>query len=130
MMKRTELILLFMLVLSGAVLLGTMPAGAQDTTLITGVCVDNGKFVTSLSGQTPIDPCYNPNPIDCTSPCYPMVQATEFWICDGTDGPPTNPPDLNKCRKFNYSTLGFAYNRWVNFGGRYIWVPCPTCPGG
>ena len=58
-MKRTNLILLFMLVLAGAVLLGTIPAGAQTPTTITGVTYRRRAIVTDLSGQTPIDPCYN-----------------------------------------------------------------------
>jgi len=87
MMKRTQLILLFMLVLSGAVLLGTIPAGAQGTTNITGVRVDDGAIVTDLSGQTPINPCYNPTPSVTGSPCYPMVEATDLWICNGDPMP-------------------------------------------
>ena len=120
MMKRTELILLFMLVLSGAVLLSTIPAGAQSTTNITGVSVDDGALVTDLSGQTPVNPCYNPTPTVTGSPCYPMIEATDLWICNG-------PPALNlsNCRKFNYSTFGVAYNYWITIGGQKRWIPGP-----
>ena len=126
MMKRTQLILLFMLVLSGAVLLGTIPAGAQGTTNITGVRVDDGAVVTDLSGQMPINPCYNPTPTVIGSPCYPMVEATDLWICNGdpmSEG--ALEPDLTHCRQFNYSTFGVAYNVWTVIGGIVTWVNLP-----
>ncbi len=120
MMKRTQLILLFMLVLSGAVLLGTTPAGAQGTTNITGVRVDNGAVVTDLSGQMPINPCYNPTPTVAGSPCYPMIEATDLWICNGEPA-----PNKGNCRQFNYSTFGVAYNYWLTIGTSKRWIPGP-----
>jgi len=125
MMKRTQLILLFMLVLSGAVLLGTIPAGAQGTTNITGVRVDDGAIVTDLSGQTPINPCYNPTPSVTGSPCYPMVEATDLWICNGDPMPEGALPDLTYCRQFNYSTFGVAYNYWLTIGTTKRWIAGP-----
>jgi hypothetical protein len=123
-MKRTQLILLFMLVLCGAVLVGTIPAWAQTPSVIpsaiTGVTIDNGHLVTDLSGQTPINPCYNPNPTDPLSSCEPMVLATDFRICDG---PPA--ADLSNCREHNYSTFGVAYNVWTVIGGIVTWVNLP-----
>ena len=120
MMKRTQLILLFMLVLSGAVLVGTIPVCAQVPSDITGVTIDNGHLVTDLSGQTPINPCYNPNPTDPLSSCEPMTLATDFWICDGVPA-----ADLCNCRKHNYSTFGVAYNVWTVIGGIVTWVNLP-----
>ena len=122
MMKRTQLILLFMLVLSGAVLVGTIPAWAQLQNIadITGVKIDKGHVVTDLSGQTPINPCYNPNPTDPLSSCESMTLATDFRICDG---PPA--ADLSNCRDHNYSTFGVAYNVWTVIGGIVTWVNLP-----
>jgi len=124
MKNRTKLILLFMLVFSGVLFLGTAPAGAQSTTLITGASFDGGKVVTSLSGQTPIDPCYNPNPSDPYSPCTQMCEASELYICDGDPRVPEDPStvDFTHCRQFNFSTLGVAYNTWVTIGGRKIYI--------
>ena len=121
-MKRTQLILLFMLVLSGAVLVGTIPAWAQLQNIadITGVKIDKGHVVTDLSGQTPINPCYNPNPTDPLSSCESMTLATDFRICDG---PPA--ADLSNCREHNYSTFGVAYNYWLTIGTTKRWIPGP-----
>ena len=117
MLKRTQLVLVFMLVFSGAVLLGNTPVGAQDTTLITGASFDGGQIVTSLSGQTPIDPCYNPNPDDPLSDCEPMYPAERLYICN------EEPVEgLGNCLPFNFSTLGVAYNTWITFGGRSMWI--------
>ena len=118
MKKRSKPILLFMLVFSGVLSLAVTQAGAQSTTLITGASFDGGKLVTSLSGQTPIDPCYNPNPSDPYSPCTPMCEATELHICNGSPV----PPNYLNCRLFNFSTLGVAYNTWVTIGGRKIFI--------
>ena len=116
-MKRTQLILLFMLVFCGAVLLSDIPAGAQNTTNITGVSIDGGRIQTSFSGQAPVDPCYNENPADPASPCLPMYPVAELWICDGVPA-----LSLDNCRKFNYSTVGASYNTWVYLYGRWRWV--------
>jgi hypothetical protein len=121
MKKRTRLILLFMLVSYGVLSLGITQAGAQSTTLITGASFDGGKLVTSLSGQTPIDPCYNPNPSDPNSPCLPMCEGTALYICNGSPilDSQNNPQN---CRQYNFSTLGVAYNTYVCWGGRLYYI--------
>jgi hypothetical protein len=122
MIKRTQLVLLFMLVLSGVVLLGSNPALAEDTTNITGISVDGGKVVTSVSGQIPIDPCYNPTPEDPTN-CQPMYVATVLEFCSENPDPEGNGVyDLTTCRRFVSSTFGTAYNKWVVIGGRLRYV--------
>ena len=130
MMKRAQLISLFMLVLSLAVLLGSSPTGAQTQNIasVTGISVDEGHILTDLIGQTPINPCYRENPADPASPCNPMVLVSELWICDGppTTIPPT-PEYPQNCSKDNYSTLGFAYNCSVTIGGKKYWLYPGTC---
>lgn len=121
-MKRAQIILLFMLIFCGAFLLGNIPSWAQGTTTITGVSIDGGRIVTDLSGQTPLNPCYNPNPTDPSSPCEPMVTVTEFWICDGYPD-----DDLSNCRPFNFSTLGAAYNCTILIGGRIVTIADRYC---
>lgn len=113
MMNRTKLILMFMLVFSGVLLLGNAPAGAQSTA-VTGVEVDDGQIVTTVSGQTPTDPCYRD---PTTGQCLPMRPAARLWFCNG------NPADdLANCREFTFSSLCFAYNTYLTIGGRKIYI--------
>jgi hypothetical protein len=114
MLKRRQLILVFILVFSGAFYLGNVPAGAQSTA-VTGVTVDDGRIVTSVSGQTPIDPCYRD---PTTGECVPMTPAEKLWFCVGD-------PSLGQCREFTYSSLCFAYNCYATIGGRKIYYSCP-----
>jgi hypothetical protein len=112
-MEKTKLILLFMLVFSGAFLWGNVPAWAQSTA-VTGVEVDDGQIVTTVSGQTPTDPCYRD---PTTGMCKPMRPAARLWFCNG------EPDEANtNCREFAFSSLCFAYNTWITIGGRKIFI--------
>jgi len=122
MIKRTQLILLPMLVLSVVVMLGSIPAVAQDTTNITGIRVDGGMIVTSVSGQTPIDPCYNPTPEDLSSSCEPMYVATVLKICSENPEIFSDTYNFSTCRQFVSSTFGAAHNTWLIIGGRWRYI--------
>lgn len=112
-MKTTQLIRLFLLIFSGAVLLGNTPVWAEDTSEYTYVSVNYGQFEASIDGGVLRDPCYY-DPV--VEECKDMTEATEAWICNGEP-----LEDKSNCRRFNYGNVCFAVGSGVSWGGTSYW---------
>jgi hypothetical protein len=114
MLKRTHLILLFMVVFSGAFLMGNIPEGKADPPISVSQIEYDGQILVIKDGNT--EQVYWK---DADGNLQLAFTATSAWI---TNGPPDLGSDPINGRKINFTTEGAATGSLIRVNGRYIWV--------
>ena len=119
MLKKTKLILLFMLVFSLALLLGNTQLGAENYQM-TGVTA--GNMEGKLEGGNMVEACIRVS----EELCVPMVALKNFYICDG-DAEVPEEPDVSpgeNCYKMTSLSLCAGEGDWWDFGSTLILWTC------
>ena len=125
MFRSTKPIWIVILVFTGVVMLGSLPAVAIEGVKISRVKLTDedpnkpGYIETDIDGITPINPVYCED--DVGQVCNSMTPAVEAWIC--MDDPYNDPLSISdNCRKVITSTFGAAWNTWVCWGGKWFYI--------
>ena len=99
MLKKTQTILLFMLVLCGVVLMGGIPTVKAQTISISDVVFDGQVFVTLGADGSVIEACVEDPEIE-DPPCEPLLVATFAAITNGA-------PETHRVRAISVHTVRF-----------------------
>ena len=120
MLKKTQTILLFVLILCGVVLMGGIPTVKAQFLTVTEIGFDDQIFVTLGPDGNVIEACVILDPA-FPDDCQPLLVATRGWITDEApdlDGS-VPPVPQSSAREILTATVGAATGSSIVWGGDF-----------